>query len=269
MKPDVHILVSVPDEAHFASCTACFDTLRTGFPTAEVFVYINYLGDLETRRSAAHKAVGVGAHVEMLSGCMHHAEWIRMVFDGHHTDNPLVILDADTLFWECCEAWDFGEKLLAGYWVPQIWNDFAQCVSAPRLHTSFLWFNQVSSLHRHLQQAYPQAHGASGEYCPCDPFMPAVKFIGGLPFFWDSCANLYDMVGPALSAAFGSKHKRCYEHLNSASFFAVMLDRLENKAGFQRLHRDLVHTPGKLRGLWENADAYYEQKRLEAVATFQ
>ena len=258
----VRILVTVPNAEHFDACTLCFDSIRTGFPTADLHVTIN--GHSQCKDQTVAKAEAVGAQVQTLVGPIHHAAWIRDQVLYRNFDGPLVILDADTVFWKSCEGWEFPKPTLwAGYCVPSMWNDFAGCPSMPRLHTSFMWFPDVAGLRAAIRAGYPQAHKRHGEYCPCDPFMPTVQFLYGKPVFWDTCANLYGMLSypePRIYA-FEPAHLECYDHLNSAAFYDVMLERLTgDKEGFAYVHRFAVREPEKLRNLWPCVNRYYEDR---------
>ena len=227
--PVVKILVSCPKPEWIDACTWVFKTLRVGFPTARIDVTLNdnvrslpggIYQELLTRCTVDGKSPHVATKWEL-----HHADWIRECVESHDSDAPLVILDADTYFWSSVEHWDIT-ALLAGYYVPMIWNDFAKCPSAPRIHTSFMWFGNVPELRRVLKEVYPPGYDSTAAYSPVDPYMPAVMFGSGKPFFWDSCANLYAMLGNSHSVYhFGEKEKACFEHLNSASFFDVMKER--------------------------------------------
>lgn len=267
----VKILVTVNDMAHFDACTLCFKTLRVGWPTADIHIYAN--GDqhwLEVweRLASTNWRIKEGFHREVKM--LHHAEWIRREVSKDYP-GPLVICDADTVFWESCEDWQFPEEsLLAGYYVPRMWNDFARCVSVPRIHTSMMVFPDLEKLWRAICHAYPLANMRHGEYCPCDPFMPAVRFEDGRPIFWDSCANLFNMLfslhsenGFDLVRHFEMPEKSCFDHLNSASFHEIMCERMEpvHKEGFIRAHRDWVKKP--VPWLWPLVDEYYKQKNIE------
>lgn len=260
----VKILVSVPDARSFDACTLVFNTLRTGFPTAKIHVDINGMCSPEHTVAIEEKAQRADCFTKRLVKTVHLGDWIRNAVEGHIFDWPLVILDADTVFWKSVEDWQFKpETLLAGYYNPQMWNDFAKCVSVARLHTSCLWFPNVSELRAQIVKAYPQSHGKAGEYCPCDPFMPAVRFTSGQAFYWDCCANLYQMLGPSRCERFGPEQKECFDHLNSASFYDVMMERMDDNRGFHVAHTHLVKQPELMRNLWPIVDRYYAQKALE------
>lgn len=261
----VRILVSVPDPERFDACTLCFDTIRTGFPTAKIIADINGVTHPAVYNKAAAKAQAAGVEIFLRTDEAHHGRWIHGCVENHEIDGPLVILDADTIFWKSCEDWAFTGSLLAGYSVPRMWNDFAKAVSMPRIHTSMMWFSDVPALRQALRDIYPYAHQKAGEYCPCDPFMPSVKFLYGRPIFWDSCAVLFNMIGPGNCQFFTEKHLDCFDHINSVSFYDVMCERLEDDRGLKLVANELVKQPETLKGLWPIVGAYYARKRLEGL----
>lgn len=261
---NINILVSLTDPKCFESCTLVFGTLRVGFPTAKVHVTLN--GNLNVAGSQYAKfkfaVEACGATLHELDFTVHHGEWIQQTVESAAAsgDRPCIILDSDCIFWQSVEHWEF-DTALAGYYVPTIFNDFSQCVSFARIHTSLMWID-APRLVQEVGEKYPNAHKMNGEYCPFNPFMPRVEFVHGVPFFFDSCAALYAAIG---GTHFGQEHKACFEHLNSASFFKVMHERMENKEGFTHLHKVLVKTPEQLRGYWGCVDQYYADKHQQAL----
>jgi hypothetical protein len=272
MKPPVvQILVSVPDPARVDACTLCFDTLRVGFPRASIHVSINHNTHPDALPIIFDRARKATSFIYHLNKTVHHAEWIRRtVFLATTMGQPLVICDADTIFWKSCEDWHFTPNtLLAGYYVPRIWNDFAKCVSYPRIHTSMMVMPDPAALWQTIKEIYPYSHEKCGEYCPCSPFMPTVQYVDQVPYFWDSCANLFQMLmserAPKRAThAFDRAQLECYDHLNSASFYDVMAERLPDNRGFVLAHNEWVKDPTKLKNLWPIVDSYYNEKSMEA-----
>lgn len=269
--------------AHFDACTLCLPTIRTGWPTAEIQFFINRAPDGERHyKEILDKVASISAieGTDIFLVNQHHAEWIRdCVMDAHdcvpHRRDPsgtLVLIDADTVWWKNCETWEFPDStLLAGYYMPKIWNDFSKCVSEARIHTSCMVFPSIPRLVEAIVRAYPWAHKEHGDYCPCDPFMPATRFVDGAPRFWDSCANLYQMLlslsfnqslDKQLLYHFDDEELFCYDHLNSASFYDVMMARLDNNSGFAKAHDVWVKNP--VPGLWPIVNQYYADKAMQA-----
>jgi hypothetical protein len=267
----VKILVTVNDMAQFDACTLCFETLRVGWPTADIHIHLNgrkWATAILDKLDYFHRDKPGRLFWHQEIPAVHHAEWIRAQVK-HTYPGPLVIADSDIVYWKSCEDWEFAEgTLLAGYHHPRMFNDFAKCVSVERIHTSMMVFPDTHKLWDALCKAYPLSGLKHGEYCPCDPFMPAVRFDDGIAVFWDSCSNLYNMLcrQPGAMCHFEPRHLESFDHLNSASFYGCMVERLEGetKEGFKLAHRDWVKNPTP--GLWPLVDAYYKQKAIEACA---
>lgn len=261
----VKILLSVPDEKFYGPGTMVLDTIRTGYPSAFVEVYLNpvYKGsrflqltyDIHTR--AANKECGF--HV--LNREFHHAEWIKNMVEVHAGDlgdqEPLVVVDGDVVFHKSCEGWEFTDYL-AGYFVPSMWNDFAQCRSFARLHTSHLWFSAPRSMLQTVRERVPASFDKNSDYCPLDIFHPRTMVVDKQPFFWDSMSVAYQLLG---GTPFRPEHLDCYDHLNSASFFDVMHERLENKKGFEFMLTEGWKNPAFIKEvMWNAQSLYYADK---------
>lgn len=260
----IHLLLTVPRKELQKSCTLTLDSIRTGFPTFPITIHQNQKGiNLQEDEDFLAKVRDIKATLSYRTNYWHHADWIRhVVLSSLKSEEPIIILDGDMIFWENCEQWKI-EGLYAGDFIPLIWNDFAQCVSMPRIHTSFMWIPNARKLTDAINAAYPNALRQDGEYCPVDPYCPKVQFFNRLPLFWDTCAGLFNMVE---SRIFNATHTACYEHLNSAAFYDVMYDRLENKIGFEALHKYYVYHPEKLKGFSRLVkDTYYHPKHEQGL----
>lgn len=272
MKPQVNILVSVNKPETFESCTLCFDSIRVGFPRShfDVHCYVNEQSDSNLRLKAIAKAERCG-NFDVVCGTtrQHHAGFIQSLVYSATNNRPMIFVDPDTIWWESCESWieEFSGKLLAGYFVPRMWNDFAKCISAARIHTSNMWFPNPTALRMRVEEIYPYSWQPAGEYCPCDFFYPAVKFLSGQPMFWDTTANLFNALPEKEVAYFNDKHKAAFDHLNSASFFDVMCERMDDSSGMRMAHLEGVKPENRhlLKNLWQYVDAYYRRKSIEGL----
>lgn len=261
----VYILLSIDPENETA-CTLVLDSIRTGFPTAHIHVTINTSPPFRTYLDDAFYArIDKISATNRVCAMSHHADWIRMTIRDHDPELPCILLDGDMIFWKSCEEWKI-DGLYAGYYLPPIYNDFAQCISFQRLHTSFLWIPNTLALLEAIKNAYPNATKECGNYCPVDPYHPRVAFSNLRPFFYDTCSMLYNMVG---GQSFTRDQLDHYEHLNSASFYDIMLERLENKVGFYALHKVFAKKPESLRGFSRLVDEYYQKKHLQAAKMIQ
>jgi hypothetical protein len=264
------VLVTVNDFSQFDACTLCFSSLRVGWPTANIHIYVNgakYYAEVVSKLAKHFADYYTDKPVGLSTCCLNNVvllgDWIREQTQQQYP-GPLVIADPDIVYWKSCEDWDFdSETLLAGYFHPRMWNDFSKCVSVERIHTSMMVFPDTARLATTILNAYPLAHQRHGEYVPCDAFNSRVMFQGGTPTWWDVCSNLYNLLPPKAICHFAQEHKVCYDHLNSPSSYQAMTERLEgdHRKGFIFAHKYWVENPTP--GLWPMVDAYYKQKAIE------
>lgn len=247
----VVVNITIPPKADYRVCSLVLDTIRVGFPTAKVIVYDNANDDITSHDLFERVRTAKATMVTYVTR-QHHALWIGNMVNEHK--GRLVILDGDVMFWKSCEEFEFS-TLLAGYYVPTMYNEFSQCISFERLHTSFLWISDTTALLDQVVRTYPLSYQPFGEYCPLDPFTPSVKFVRGQPMFWDSTSVLYNIVG---GTAFDSDVLECYDHVNSATFYDVMYERMEQKEMFALLHKMAKEDPTQLKGRHIGATAYYK-----------
>jgi len=252
-------LIHISTPQSFDNCMLMLRSARVGFPDSEIEVSINPTPALAgychiLRELTDLKGIKLTWNMEVV----HHAEWIKDRVEEH--DGALVIVDPDVHFWKSVENWKFS-SLLAGYLIPELWNDATQCRSVSRLHTSLLWINDTVALRAKIKELYPLCHDQrAAPFCPCDPYTPAVKFFQGEPIFWDTCAQLYHMVG---GTHFSKEHWDCYDHLSSASFYDLIneyLGKNENPL-WTWTHTEGAKNLEVLRRLsWPMTEAYIAEK---------
>lgn len=252
----VHILVTIPRPELFKQCTLVFNTLRTGFPTADITVYDNANKEWP---DILRLSKDVGANIANYPHRKHLADWIYEVVEAAEDNEPTIILDADIIFWSNCEGFSF-EQVIAGMYIPKIWNEWAQCESWKRIHTSFLWISSPIKLKEAIAKAYPLALKEKGDYCPVSPFHPRVMFVHGTPYFWDCCSVLFNMIA---CGRFEEKHLDYYDHINSASFYDEMLERVEDKEAFKIMHKQAVENPNSMKGFYKAVRNYYIRMQLK------
>ena len=254
---NIHILVTVNNPNLADLSTLVFKTLRTGFPTADFHVIANNK-EAETLVFKATEGIeGKKVLFNRTGHRHHHAQWIADIVASSNT--PTVILDPDVIFWgdvqSALAALPAG-PLLHGRYVPGIWNEWAGCPSVPRLHTSLLYIPDPAALRTALRNAYPRAHEPLGEYCPCDPWSPAVRFDRGSPTFWDTAAHAYNMIAE-MCRPFDHHILDLYTHVNSPTFHDEFIKRMEHPEDYTRVLNLALTEPDRLRGIWKAEDMYY------------
>lgn len=238
------------DSHNYDVQTLALNSLRVGFPTAKIYVHLNIVNhppDDLVRRTRS-RVLDFGGEFNCYPR-IHHAEWIQKMVSK--LEGRLAIVDGDCIFWKNCENFEL-EQPLAGMYVPAMHNEFTNCTSFDRLHTSFLYVRDCRELCVKIQHAFK--HASHPTYAPYDLFMPCVIYLQGEPIFFDTCSQLYQLIG---GQPFLPRELECYDHINSASFYDTMYERLENKKAFKDLHELARTNPSKLRGLYKEIESYY------------
>ena len=142
----VHILTVCRDPDALYGSVLTFKTIRTGFPTAEVYVTDSGTACHDEIRKAA-EAVGASYQQTLAStdGTMsEHGDWIERIL-AYGDDEPFVIVDPDVVFYGSMEGLTFPPgTLLAGRYVPEIKEMGA--TMPERLHPSLLFFPDPKGL---------------------------------------------------------------------------------------------------------------------------
>ena len=116
-----------------------FKTLRQGFPNARVIVTDN-ASIAEVRPLIAEQARQTGCEYRQIEAPeIKHSDFIERTIREQAAageTGATVILDPDILLWEGCEDFEF-DGLMAGMFLDAFDDPAFQCVTMPRLHTSF------------------------------------------------------------------------------------------------------------------------------------
>lgn len=254
MKPTIHILATCRNPELFRGTTLIFDTLRTGFPTAEVHVYLNDLLEspdhLDQMERVKQLALDKGCVVHRVIGGTIHHKWIHGLLRDHPTE-PFIILDTDMVFWKNCEDWNHGDAALSGRFIPEFYDQFTKCVTRARLHGSFLYFNPANIAARLVDFKHQ---------FPDTPFNPLANVIDpivipGTPhsFFHDTCCLLYQAIG---GKAFSVGRLECYDHLNCGTISDIVGPHLTD-IRLREAHFAVFENPALAKGVWRDQEKYY------------
>jgi hypothetical protein len=249
--PIVHVLTYCAHPTSAYGSLMVFDTIRTGFPTAQIEVWDNgscaeVVPQIE---EAAQKA---GARFAAMKN-WHYSDHLRWVLleRPHPEGVPLVLCDPDVVFWEAVEHWDFAPALMAGRLMPLMQH--SGVVAMPRLHPSLLFIPDVHELRRAVKEAEARSFA-------WDAVGPRTSWVNGQPRFWDTLSDMFNALC-ARCQAFGAAELDRYDHL----FFGTHLVLLGAIAadGLRDLciesHRlaatGNVHA---LRGIWRKQQTFFE-----------
>ena len=212
--PKVYIVTWCRSAELLYGSTLTFETLRVGFPDAEVTVVENASHpDLRPPIHAAARAAG--CEILQLEEQQHHWALIEGLVLGE--TQPTVLLDPDIVMWEKASDWDFGDKLMIGRHLPEFADPYTDTLTLPRLHTSHLWFPDPVELKARIA-AIQQRRFEAGSL-----FQPRMAPPGW--WRWDTAAALYHALGEA-AASFSEAQLDAYDHLFCGSHLDLVAPKM-------------------------------------------
>jgi len=259
--PNVFILTYCRNPALLYGSLLVFRTLRGGFPNARVQVVDN-ASLPEAREEIARAAKETGCTFQSLAepGIAHGSfieRKIAEVAQASAGDPRAVFLDPDVCLWRNCEVLEF-EGLAAGLLVEAYNDEVMQCVTMPRLHTSFLWINHAARLMQKIA-ALRRLH------IDFQPFLPYSAKLGDMWLRYDTGASLYAAM-PEECRAFDPSHLEYYDHIYAGSHFDYWQGK--HVDDLQRMMDD-AHAAAKagdlaaLKGLWRRqSELWYRNTRI-------
>lgn len=256
----VHLLVTYRRAELLRASTMVFDSIRQGFPQAQIVAQLNEAEDGEAGLdwSPIYEACK-RARVEVAAvrtQTIHH-EWILGLLDRE--TEPFFICDTDLVFFDELEGMDMFGAALAGRFIPQFFDAFTNCITRPRLHTSLLYF--------HPRRIREETEKYFAQF-PETRFNPRPNLIypGYLPqrsesgltvknFFHDTASLLYQAIGgtrftPELLDRFG--------HLNFGTI-SDMVAPAYPQYPWRMQHFAAFDNPELLRGSWKTDDEFYRR----------
>lgn len=205
MKWNVHVLVTCSSEENLPLSLLVFDTIRVGFPTAEILVTLNR--GLEWREEIKRRTLAVGGKFYLHQFPKEHGDYIAAVIATEET--PTVFVDTDMIFWENCEDIVLPEgKLYGGRLIPELHECGARMPA--RIHPSLLFVPDPAA----LCAALAPFHKKFWYFRPFQGY----SYLGPEGAVTvDTCASLYGAL-PDAAYAFGAAELDRYEHLFGGTY---------------------------------------------------
>lgn len=260
MKSPVHILVTMRKPELLPAALLVFKTLRTGFPSAPVFVWGNGL-EPAVAEQVAYGAAGRGAAFHNLAPVCHDA-WVEQLV--LHQAQPFWICDTDVVFFDQVEWWFEEEdtELFAGRLEPTWDEPWSRSIHLERLHTALMWLNPGALRAAMLRW--------------CREEIPAVFHTAQVPFIRQNFVPmrtgklLYDTTAGLWQAGWGTpftaQQNGAYEHLNCGTY-ADEVSKVPAYRDMAAIHRAICENPEAARGLQLQQNEFYESRRPAGMAT--
>ena len=254
--PKVYIVTWCRSEALLYGSTLTFQTLRVGFPDAEVTVIDNASAP-EVRAPIHAAARAAGCEVLQLEETQHHWSLIEGLVLGEN--RPTVLLDPDIALWEKVSDWDFGDALMAGRYLPEFADPYSDTLTLPRLHTSHLWFPRPAELKARIASILARRFEAGSL------FQPRMMAPGW--WRWDTAAALFHALGGEASR-FSKAQLDAYDHLFCGSHLDLVVHNLGAWGALmsdshQRAQTDLV----SIKGIWRQQQQFFESRPWSGQVT--
>lgn len=246
------ILATCRNEELLPYTTLVFKTIHVGFPDTEVFVTGNELTATALEKTEA-AALGASCKFTNLPK-QTHQKWIQKLIAEQK--EPFWICDTDMVFYQSVEDWEFTAAL-AGYRVPEFYDEFTKMVTRSRLHTSLMRIDPFAM--RVACSKYWLAHRTT-EFNPfLEMWDPIVVPLNGRSYFYDTMAVAYHALG---GQEFTDEQKNAYFHFHFGSFSDLVLPALSAGEGMKAARNIILEDPSQGIGMWRAQDEYFEKSQL-------
>lgn len=243
----VHILATCRQPDLIPAALMVFDTLRLGFPNADVSVDINRVDGLEDEMDVIKNKAALARSSVAFVQTIHH-EWLEALCMNE--PEPFVALDTDIIFWERCDHWEFAHPL-AGRYIPHFRDPFTKCLTRSRLHGSFLWVKPVEL--RAKIAAYHAGFPGTPFNPPANLFYPFYMPMRGQSYFHDTGCLLYHAIG---GHGYSERELDAYSHLNCGTISDIVAPHMPEEC-LRESHFAVFNDRELARGCWRDQDAFY------------
>jgi len=252
---NVHVLVTLRNLELVRASTMVFDTIRIGFPSAEIVPWDNI-----QKFAVGDSKLLAGAELNPLpKGVTIHHEWIEHLLHIEHA--PFWICDTDVVFWDKVEHCKFDAVPMAGRYIPQFRDSFTKCITRPRLHTSLLWLNpqRIKEETAKYFSQFPetQFNPRPNLFYPMfHPVGPPELFGKAMPqtnYFYDTCSLLYHAIG---GEPFTTDILDAYDHLNFGTISDLVCPHYP-ETHWRENHFAVFENPQLLKGAWKVQEQFY------------
>jgi hypothetical protein len=226
--------------------TLVFDTLRLGYPDAEVHVFDN--ASLPSmRHEIRQRAVECGAAFHQIESEVPHDKFIRWAIGITTPGKTLVFLDPDVVFWKKVE---FEQRaLMMGRRIPAFMDDYSRTFTHPRLHTSFLSIVDPQALKCEIEQLEIR-------WFELDAIASVMFPANGRMERYDTFGVFYALKND-LCQAFGEEELDCYDHLFCGTHLDIVAPRMEDPSILVDAHEAAKYEPAALKGLWRRQEQHF------------
>lgn len=241
----VYVLTFCKDINQLYGSLLVFDTIRVGFPTAEIIVVDN--NSITDAVIEIEKAADkVNAKLIKLEKEVIHHEYLRFILNSENDDAQIYIIDPDVIFWGNVETFTTN-KLLAGRLIPEFFNVYTDTITKPRIHTSFLYIRSVKLL-------MDKINALENKYCT-NLIKYTILKINGNWTMWDTFGQVFECLHSDIEI-FTEKQNDCFDHIFCGSHLNIIAKR-HNNPRLHEIHRLSIENPQELKGIWREQHDFF------------
>ena len=241
----VYVLTFCKDINQLYGSLLVFDTIRVGFPTAEIIVVDNNsITDAVIEIEKA--AYSVNAQFVKLENQVLHRDYLRYILNCENDDAQIYIIDPDVILWENVETFTTN-KLLSGRLIPEFFDAYTDTITKPRIHTSFLYIPSVKLLINKI-------NALENKYCT-DLIKYATLKINGNWTMWDTFGQVFECLHSDIEI-FTEKQNDCFDHIFCGSHLNIIAKR-HNNPRLHEIHRLSIENPQELKGIWREQHDFF------------
>lgn len=230
-------------EPIFGAATCVFNTLKIGFPNAEVIVADNNSKECGLIYRAATQ---VTSHFRRYFEEIGHWKFIEDAIEEN--TGPICFIDPDVIFYENVEEkLENIRELIAGRYCPPFYNPVFHTNEVSRLHTSLLYIRSCARLKEIVKNKFRQTNYS------VSPYQGFFSWFRHTQYFYDTFANVSHQVVDQYH--FGPDILDSYTHLVSGSMLAEVAAGVGER--LIELHKIAEQDPNAVRGLWKEHDRFY------------
>jgi hypothetical protein len=232
-----------------------FKTFRIGFPTAELHVHTNGTeGSHIWGQTLKDVVEAAGGQLYIKDETTHHG-WIAGLVEAEH--DAFWLCDTDMVFYRSVEDWKFPDNLpMAGYRVPEFYDEFTKSITRARLHTSLLRIDPFAFRVAWLKYCtnHPQT-----QFNPiANPFHPVVMPLNGRSYFHDTLSVAYHGIG---GVEFTPQQKESYFHFHFGTFSDLVLPKLRVGDSMATMRKAILENPSLGIGMWRMQEEYFANQQ--------
>jgi hypothetical protein len=230
-----------------------FDTIRVGFPEAELVVYDN--ASAERYRDAIRERVSrVGGKFRTIDTEIEHGIFVRQRLMDAQTEQ-VCFVDPDVVFWEEVQPLPH-HALIGGRKLPAFLDPYSRTITWERLHTSLLQVCRLSVLRQLI-------HRVEDEMFEFDAIQPRMVLRHGVWERYDTAASLYHFLQhtrPETVFEYGERELDRYDHLFCGTHLWDIESENAELGAILREYHDAAHRDvTAIRGLWRKQQTIFDE----------